>query len=88
MAPKPVKKLIAVRGDDRPGQKKTEVAAPVRGGKPGMGRPDRGREGSGAMGARHFREDARPSLADRGPQRDSRRTAPVRDRAGVVPAKL
>jgi hypothetical protein len=68
VAPKPVKKLIAVRGDDRPGQKKTEVAAPVRGGKPGMGRPDRGREGSGAMGARHFREDARSGLADRGPR--------------------
>ena len=45
-APKPVavaKKVVAVRGDDRPGQKKTEPASAGRSGdKPGSRRPERG----------------------------------------------
>ncbi len=53
--PKPVKAVVAVRGDDRPGARKAESAAPARGGKFGDkagGRDSRdGRSGPGA-GAR------------------------------------
>lgn len=50
-APRPV---VAVRGDDRPGQKRTEVAAPH----------GRGRDGKGARPPRDLREPAAP----RGPR--------------------
>ncbi len=62
-APRPV---VAVRGDDRPGQKRTEAAPAGRGrdGKPGgkLGdKPGFGRDGKG-------REGGRDSLAPRGPR--------------------
>ncbi len=49
----PVRKLVAVRGDDRPGMKKTEPAAPSRGQRPGESRGgrDAGRD-AGRDGAR------------------------------------
>lgn len=65
---KPVRPLVAVRGDDRPGQKRTE--APAAGGRrdgkgPGMGRgADRGADQGGERG--------RGDWADRGPRRDDR----------------
>ena len=72
--PKPARPLVAVRGDDRPGQKKTEQAPPGRGGKfgdrPGSrdGRPsDRGpRTGDrqGDRGDRFERIDRGPRLGD------------------------
>ena len=71
-APKP-KPVIAVRGDDRPGMKKSEPAAPARGGKFGD-RKDGARAPFGAG-----RTDARPagrggerfeSREDRGPRPD------------------
>ncbi len=62
--PRPV---VAVRGDDRPGMKKTEVAPAGRPGRPGD-RRDSGRE-SGRDG---FRNDGRPGGRDaaRGPRED------------------
>ena len=70
-APKPARPVVAVRGDDRPGQKKTE---PQQAGKPGRreGRPgerggDRGfdRTDRGERGARfEHREDRGPRLGD------------------------
>ena len=72
--PKPARPLVAVRGDDRPGQKKTEQAPPGRGGKfgdrPGSrdGRSsDRGpRTGDrqGDRGDRFERIDRGPRLGD------------------------
>jgi hypothetical protein len=73
--PKPAKPIIAVRGDDRPGQKKTEPAAGRDGrrdGRPGErgSRPggDRGGDRFGDRGARgevrDFREDRGPRLGD------------------------
>jgi hypothetical protein len=55
LAPTPPKKpVIAMRGDDRPGQKKTEPAVMGRGGKFGdrkdAGRPDRGERGDRPQG--------------------------------------
>jgi len=70
----PPKKLVAVRGDDRPGMKKAEPAG--RDGRrgdrpdgrregPGMGRPDaRGRGGPGASPWREEREPRGPRLGD------------------------
>ncbi len=47
-APKaPPKPVVAVRGDDRPGARKTAAAPPVRGGRPGDRRDDRRGGGSG-----------------------------------------
>ncbi|MBK0392952.1 DUF349 domain-containing protein [Ramlibacter algicola] len=75
--PKPTPKpVIAMRGDDRPGMKKTEPAAPMRGGKfgdrrgaPGAGAPgrfgDRDRGGRDARGGGRFGEEDRgPRLGD------------------------
>jgi ATP-dependent RNA helicase SUPV3L1/SUV3 len=67
--PKPAKKIVAVRGDDRPGMKKTEPAGrddrrgpgrDARGG-PGAGRgPGRGAPEAGRWGDRAEREDRGP----------------------------
>ncbi|MES2786500.1 MAG: DUF349 domain-containing protein [Pseudomonadota bacterium] len=78
-APKPSPKpVIARRGDDRPGMKKTEPAAPMRGGKfgkPGERRDDRGprgdargpdARGDGRFGGGRFGD--RPAQDDRGPR--------------------
>jgi hypothetical protein len=70
--PKPVKPVVAVRGDDRPGQKKTEGAvAGRRDGRPGdRGQPRTGDRGSDRGGDRfprgNFadREDRGPRLGD------------------------
>jgi hypothetical protein len=78
--PKPAKPVVAVRGDDRPGQKKTEAAAGrdgrrdgrpgERGARPGgdrgPGRPgERGGDRFGDRGARSdVREDRGPRLGD------------------------
>jgi len=64
--PAPAKKVVAVRGDDRPGQKKTEPAAPGRfGDKPGARRNERD-----APGRRNDRDAprSREAFADRGPR--------------------
>jgi hypothetical protein len=75
--PKPAKPVVAVRGDDRPGQKKTEVAGGRdgrdgrrdgrpgdRGARPGGDRfGDRGMRGAPGEG-RDFREDRGPRLGD------------------------
>ena len=64
--PAPAKKVVAVRGDDRPGQKKTEPAAPGRfGDKPGARRNERD-----APGRRNDKDAprAREAFADRGPR--------------------
>jgi len=61
-APAPPKKVVAVRGDDRPGQKKTEPAPPGRfGDKPGARRNDGppGRRGPDAAGPRRGVDAAR-----------------------------
>jgi hypothetical protein len=76
----PPKPVIAMRGDDRPGMKKTEPAVPGRGGKfgdrkPGMGgrpgerRDDRGprdARGDGRFGGGRFGD--REAAEDRGPR--------------------
>lgn len=59
------KPVVAVRGDDRPGMKKAEPAAPVRGGKP-TDRRDAARGGRQDMRGDARREDFR---ADRAAQR-------------------
>ena len=72
-APRPV---VAVRGDDRPGQKKTEVAPPGRrDGRPGERRDgrdarpgDRGGRFGAERGERRFGERGDESRADRGPR--------------------
>ena len=68
--PVPRKPVVAVRGDDRPGMRKTEPAAPSRGGKFGDRkdgpRPDRGAERGGD---RSGERSARPGAGDaRGPR--------------------
>lgn len=72
-APKAPRPVVAVRGDDRPGQKRTEPAqagkGPRRDGRPGerMGRDDRagGRPGAErGWGRDERREDRGPRLAD------------------------
>jgi hypothetical protein len=71
-APKPAPKpVIAVRGDDRPGMKKTEPVVMGRGGKFGD-RKDGGRDGArdSNRGPREGGFAGRPD--DRGPRRDSR----------------
>ena len=66
--PKPV---VAVRGDDRPGMKKTEPALPARGGKFGD-RKDGGRDGA-RDGNRSPRDAGFSGRSDeRGPRRDGR----------------
>jgi ATP-dependent RNA helicase SUPV3L1/SUV3 len=61
------KRVVAVRGDDRPGMKKEEPAVPGRGGKFGD-RKDGGRDNS--RGSRDAKFAGRTE--DRGPRRDSR----------------
>ncbi|MDD0809170.1 DUF349 domain-containing protein [Curvibacter sp. RS43] len=70
---KPVapRKVVAVRGDDRPGMKKAEPAPAARPGRPGE-RRDGGRDG-----ARGPRDDSRPGRFDRGERTDR---APREDR--------
>ena len=79
-APKPAKPVVAVRGDDRPGQKKTEAPGGRdgrrdgrpgdRGARPGeRGAPRMGDRGGDRMGDRgaprgDFREDRGPRLGD------------------------
>lgn len=68
-APAPAKKVVAVRGDDRPGQKKTEPAPAGRfGDKPGARRSDRdgpmGRRGAEAPRGRDGFESRGPRLGD------------------------
>jgi ATP-dependent RNA helicase SUPV3L1/SUV3 len=71
-APKPAPKpVVAMRGDDRPGMKKAEPQAPVRGGKFGdrKGPPtgkfgDRRDDRGGRFGDRPEREDRGPRLGD------------------------
>ena len=63
----PPKRVVAVRGDDRPGMKKEEPAVPGRGGKFGD-RKDGGRDNS--RGPRDAKFAGRTE--DRGPRRDSR----------------
>ena len=72
-APKPHKPVVAVRGDDRPGQKRTEIAsAGFRGrdGKPAGkfgDKPGFGRDG-GARSGRDARDGGRDGFAPRGPR--------------------
>ena len=80
--PVPAKPVVAVRGDDRPGQKKSDAAAPAgrrdgrpgeRGARPGAdrgpGRPgDRGGERFGDRGDRGPRGEGRDFRDDRGPR--------------------
>jgi len=72
-APKPPKPVVAVRGDDRPGQKRTEVApAGLRGrdGKPAGkfgDKPGFGRDGGARLG-RDARDGGREGFAPRGPR--------------------
>jgi len=72
-APKPHKPVVAVRGDDRPGQKRTEIApASFRGrdGKPAGkfgDKPGFGRDG-GARSGRDARDGGRDGFAPRGPR--------------------
>jgi hypothetical protein len=67
------KRVVAMRGDDRPGMKKEEPAAMGRGGKFGdrkyIGRP------AGRDGARDARSPGR--MDDRGPRRDARSDRPA-----------
>ena len=70
--PPPRKPVVAVRGDDRPGMRKTEPAAPSRGGKFGDRkdgpRPDRsGDRGADRGGARSERPGMRDGRDARGP---------------------
>ena len=83
----PPKPVIAMRGDDRPGMKKTEPALPGRGGKfgdrrggPGAGRPgDRGGFGRDNFGRER---DARgPRFGDRAPEDRGPRLGDVAFRA-------
>ncbi|PUE10641.1 hypothetical protein B9Z33_09290 [Limnohabitans sp. T6-20] len=76
--PKPAKPVVAVRGDDRPGQKKTEAAPAGRrdgrpgergarpGGDRGPGRP--GERGGDRFGDRGPRGEGRDFREDRGPR--------------------
>ncbi len=76
--PKPAKPVVAVRGDDRPGQKKTEAAPAGRrdgrpgergarpGGDRGPGRP--GERGGDRLGDRGPRGEGRDFREDRGPR--------------------
>lgn len=77
-SPKPVKSVVAVRGDDRPGQKKTEASGARDGrdarrdGRPGDrgARPgaDRGADRFGDRGARGAPGQGRDFREDRGPR--------------------
>ena len=77
--PAPRKPVVAVRGDDRPGMRKTEPAAPSRGGKFGDRkdgpRSDRGSDRGGERGGER---SARPGMRD---GRDARGPGGPRDGA-------
>lgn len=67
--PAPRKPVVAVRGDDRPGQKRTEPAPAARGARPG--RPERdGRDQRGGPDQRGAEQRGRPG--DRWAERDGR----------------
>ncbi len=70
--PPPRKPVVAVRGDDRPGMRKTEPAAPSRGGKFGDRkdgpRTDRGGERGGDRPARPGMRDGRDARGPGGPR--------------------
>ena len=74
--PAPVRKVVAVRGDDRPGMKKDAPAVPGRGGRPGERRDGRPGDRDGQRGARptndRFDRGARggdrPAFEERGPR--------------------
>ncbi len=71
--PKPAKPVVAVRGDDRPGQKKAEAPAGAFGGRDGRrdGRPgERSGERPGRMGERGPRTGDRGDRGDRFPRGD------------------
>ncbi len=70
-APVARKPVVAVRGDDRPGMRKTEPAAPSRGGKFGD-RKDGPRPDRGAAGDRPTRPVGRPGQDNRGGRDDAR----------------
>ena len=69
--PKPVKPVIAMRGDDRPGMRKSEPSAPTRGGRPDSRSDSRGPRPDS-------RDSARPSFGERGPRFGDR--PPLEDR--------
>ena len=78
-APKPRKPVVAMRGDDRPGMKKSEPAPPARGARPGQ------RDGAPRDGARMGRDSAPgrnggtgggDRFADRGAARPAWQDAP------------
>lgn len=71
-AAKPAKPVKAVRGDDRPGMKKTEPAVAGRSGKPAPGRGAADRPGENRFTPR----DAQRSHGDRGLDRFADRAAP------------
>ncbi len=82
-APKPRKPVVAMRGDDRPGMKKSEPAPPARGARPGQ--RDGQRDGSPRDGARMGRDSAPgrnagsaggDRFADRGAARPAWQDAP------------
>jgi hypothetical protein len=84
-APKPAKPLVAMRGDDRPGMKKT-VAKPEGRGKFGE-RRDRDERGGGRPGERGGRADERgPRQGERDDRRNDWRSGPRDDfRAARAP---
>lgn len=72
-APKPRKPVVAMRGDDRPGMKKSEPAPPSRGARPGQ--RDGQRDGAPRDGARSGRDSAPGRGADRFADRGAARPA-------------
>ncbi len=68
--PKPVKPVIAMRGDDRPGMRKSEPAAPTRGGRPDSRSDSRGPRPDSRDGARPAFGDRGPRFGDRPPMED------------------
>jgi ATP-dependent RNA helicase SUPV3L1/SUV3 len=70
--PKPARPLVAMRGDDRPGQKKSVPAPAGRGGpgdrRDGKGTPRSDKGGFGDKGGGRFDRGDRPEREDRGPR--------------------
>ena len=62
------RRVVAVRGDDRPGMKKDVPAAPGRGARPGERRDSRPARDGGRDGAGSGRFGDRPAFEDRGPR--------------------
>ena len=71
-APKPARPLVAMRGDDRPGQKKSVPVPAGRGGpgdrRDGKGAPRSDKGGFGDKGGGRFERGDRPEREDRGPR--------------------